>query len=53
MEFRTNKCHVSLLIESHPWDVQFEIGEEVVAEDTKFSVGVSLTTGLACVFSSR
>lgn len=46
MELRTSKCCVSLLIEPHPWHDQLDIGEEVVAEDTKFSAGMSLAAEL-------
>lgn len=50
MELRTSKRCVNLLIEPRLGHDQLEIGEEVVAEDTKFSAGMSLAAELLVCF---
>lgn len=50
MELRTSKHRLSLLIAPLPWHDQLEIGEEVVAEDPKFSAGMWLAAELLVCF---
>lgn len=50
MELRTSKHRVSLLTAPPGWHDQLEIGEEVVAEDPKFSAEMWLAAELLVCF---